>query len=79
MGIKSIIDSNIINFTILDFSKPRTLRTKFWWTLSIPITFIALDITKNPINITILDIKILTINNLFKKDLVLSKYSDNFI
>ena len=39
----------------------------------------ALDITKNPINITILDIKILTINNLFKKDLVLSKYSDNFI
>ena len=29
MGIKTIIDSNIINFTILDFSKPRTLRTKF--------------------------------------------------
>ena len=30
IGINSIIDSKIINLKILDFSKPKILRTRFW-------------------------------------------------
>ena len=39
----------------------------------------AFEITISPIKITTVDIKILTINNVFKKFFVLLIYSDNFI
>ena len=30
IGINNTIDSKIINLKILDFSKPKTLKTRFW-------------------------------------------------
>lgn len=70
IGINRINDSKIINLIILDFSKPKILKTRFWYTLRFPITLTALDITIKPINTTTPEIKILTINNLLKKSFV---------
>lgn len=70
IGINRINDSKIINLIILDFSKPKILKTRFWYTLRFPITFTALDITIKPIKTTTPEIKILTINNLLKKSFV---------
>ena len=70
IGINRINDSKIINLIILDFSKPKILKTRFWYTLRFPITLTALDITIKPIKTTTPEIKILTINNLLKKSFV---------
>ena len=70
IGINRISDSKIINLIILDFSKPKILKTRFWYTLRFPITLTALDITIKPIKTTTPEIKILTINNLLKKSFV---------
>ena len=70
IGINRINDSKIINLIIFDFSKPKILKTRFWYTLRFPITLTALDITIKPINTTTPEIKILTINNLLKKSFV---------
>ena len=79
MGKNSINDSNIINFIMLDFSKPKILKTRFWYTFSFPITLTALDITISPIKITKPEIKILAINNLLKNSFVLFIYSSNLM
>ena len=70
IGINRINDSKIINLIILDFSKPKILKTRFWYTLRFPITLTAFEITINPMKTTIPEIKILTINNLLKKSFV---------
>ena len=70
IGTNRINDSKIINLIILDFSKPKILKTRFWYTLRFPITLTALDITIKPIKTTTPEIKILTINNLLKKSFV---------
>ena len=70
IGINRINDSKIINLIILDFSKPKILKTRFWYTLRFPITLTALDITIKPIKTTTPEIKILTINKLLKKSFV---------
>ena len=70
IGINRINDSKIINLIILDFSKPKILKTRFWYTFRFPITLTALDITIKPIKTTTPEIKILTINNLLKKSFV---------
>ena len=70
IGINRINDSKIINLIILDFSKPKILKTRFWYTLRFPITLTALDITIKPIKTTTPEIKILTMNNLLKKSFV---------
>ncbi len=79
MGKNNINDSKIINFIMLAFSKPKILKTKFWYTLSFPITLTALDITISPIKITKPEINILAINNLLKKSFVLFIYSVKLI
>ena len=70
IGINRINDSKIINLIILDFSKPKILKTRFWYTFRFPITLTAFDITIKPIKTTTPEIKILTINNLLKKSFV---------
>ena len=70
IGTKSINDSKIISLIILDFSKPKILKTRFWYTFRFPITLTAFEITINPMKTTIPEIKILTINNLLKKSFV---------
>ena len=71
IGINRINDSKIINLIILDFSKPKILKTRFWYTFRFPITLTALDITIKPIKTTTPEIKILTLNNVLKKSFVL--------
>ena len=70
IGAKSINDSKIISLIILDSSKPKILKTRFWYTFRFPITLTAFDITINPTKTTIPEIKILTTNNLLKKSFV---------
>ena len=70
IGINKINDSKIISLIILDFSKPKILKTRFWYTFRFPITLTALDITIKPIKTTTPEIKILAINNLLKKSFV---------
>ena len=79
IGMNKIKDSNIINLIIFDFSRPRILKTIFWYTFRFPITLTALEITISPIRITKPEIKMLTINNLFRKLFVLFMYSDTLI
>ena len=79
MGINSIRDSKIINLIIFDFSKPRILKTRFWYNFKFPITLTAFEITISPIIITTQEIKMLTTNNLFKNNFVLLIYSDTLI
>ena len=79
IGMNKIKDSNIINLIIFDFSRPRILKTIFWYTFRFPITLTALEITISPIRITKPEINMLTINNLFRKLFVLFMYSDTLI
>ena len=60
--INSISDERIISF----FEKPKILKTKFCYSLTLPWTIIALEITIKPITIVTADIKVTAINTLFE-------------
>lgn len=66
IGIKITIDSKMMTKKIFVLFKPKILKTKFWYIFNFPTTFIALDITKRPINTIRLDIDIPAKNNFLR-------------
>ena len=66
IGIKITTDSKMMTKKIFVFFKPKILKTKFWYIFNFPTTFIALDITKRPINTIKLDIDTPAKNNFLR-------------
>ena len=62
-----IIKNSIIEDKITSlFVKPIILKTKFWYSLTLPCTMIALEITINPMIMVTADINVTAIKTLFK-------------